>query len=189
MPATAWDVDRMPRNTRSLLIRAFGLAGAALAALPAQAATGNGASAGGSAQARVLQPVSMTNTADMRFGQIIQPATSGTVTLSPSGTLTSAGGAAGNEAIIQTSGGPAPGQFTITAAPGTFFTIYGPILFNLSNGSSTMPVTLLTGTLQVTGLSANAITYRLRVGGTLSLAANQPTGTYSGSYTLQTVYQ
>lgn len=178
----------MIRAHPALLLGTLALAGTALPE-PARAASGNGASVTGTAQARVLQPLSMANTGAMRFGQIVQPSAAGTVTLSPNGTLTSAGGAAGNELIAQTSGGPQAGDFTITSAPGTFFTVYGPISFTLSNGAATMPVTLLTGTLQQISASPTTIVYRLRVGGTLSLSANQAVGTYSGTYTLQTVYQ
>lgn len=163
--------------------------GTCLSASAALAASGSGTTVTGTAQARVLQPLSMTNTGAMRFGQIVQPSSPGTVTLSPAGTLTSAGGAAGNELIAQTSGGPQAGDFTITSAPNTLFTVYGPISFNLTNGGATMPVTLLTGTLQQVSASPTTVVYRLRVGGTLSLAANQAVGTYTGSYTLQTVYQ
>lgn len=170
------------RPALALLALASGGASPALAA--AGTATGTG-----TAQARVLQPVSMTNTAEMRFGQIIQPVTSGTVTLSPAGTVTAAGGAAGNQTIAQTGGGPAAGEFTITMAPNTAFSVYGPLSFTLTNGTSTMSVSVLTGSLQTVSQTATAITYRLRVGGTLSLAANQAVGTYTGSYTLQTVYQ
>lgn len=162
---------------------------ALLAASPAAAAPSKAPSATGTAQARVLQPVTMTNVAALRFGQIVQPATAGTVTLSPTGAISSAGGAAGGEAITQTGGGPAPGEFTITTAPGTFFNVFGPVSFTLSNGASTMSVSLLTGALQTVSQTPSTVTYRLRVGGTLSLAGNQPVGTYSGSYTLQTVYQ
>lgn len=165
------------------------LAGAALPGAVAQAATGNGASVSGTAQATVLQPVGMINTGAMQFGQIVQPTAAGTVTLSPSGTLTSTGGAAGNELVAQTGGGPQAGDFLITSAPGTLFTIFGPISFNLRNGGATMPVTLLTGALQQVSATPTVVVYRLRVGGTLSLAANQAVGTYTGTYTLQTVYQ
>lgn len=179
----------MTRQITPLLLGSLALIGMALPAPAARAATGNGKSVTGTAQATVLQPLSMTNTGPMRFGQIVQPSAAGTVTLSPSGTLTSAGGAAGNELIAQTTGGPQAGDFVITSTPGTLFTIYGPITFNLSNGAATMPVTLLTGALQQLSSSPTTVIYRLRVGGTLSLAANQAVGTYSGTYTLQTVYQ
>lgn len=179
----------MTRPLALLLLVGTMLTGSVLPGSAARAATGNGATVSGTAQATVLQPVSMTNTGAMQFGQIVQPSAAGTVTLSPAGTLTSAGGAAGNELVAQTSGGPQAGDFTITSAPNTLFTVYGPVTFNLSNGRATMPVTLLTGSLQQVSASPTAVVYRLRVGGTLSLAANQAVGTYSGTYTLQTVYQ
>lgn len=179
----------MPRPFTPPLISLLALAGAALPHSAVLAATGSGATATGTAQAAVLQPVGMINTGAMQFGQIVQPSAAGTVTINPTGALTSTGGAAGNELIAQTTGGPQAGGFTITCAPGTLFTIYGPVSFILRNGGATMPVTLLTGALQQVSSTPTIVAYRLRVGGTLSLSANQPVGTYTGTYTLQTVYQ
>lgn len=168
-----------------ILVGAAALLGTAAHAAP----SGSSASTAGTARAAVVQPVSMVNTAAMRFGQIAQPSTSGTVTLSPTGTVTGSGGAAGNQAIAQTGGGPAPGIFMITTYPNAAFSVFGPASFALSNGGQTMNVTLLTGTLQQVSSTATSMTYRLNVGGTLNMAANQAVGTYNGSYSLITVYQ
>ncbi len=158
-------------------------------AVPAQAASGNSRVLTGSAQASVVRPVTMTNTAALRFGQIARPATAGTVTISPAGTISSGGGAAGNATIAQTAGGPAPGTFQITAYPGAQFAVFGPASFNIRNGPRSMAVTLLTGSLQLLSSTSTSETWRLDVGGTLNLGANQAVGTYSGSYTLITQYQ
>lgn len=174
----------MKRFVQSLVV-AVTLTGTAAQAAPSASSS----SMTGTARASVVQPVSMVNTDALRFGQIAQPATSGTVTLSPAGTVTASGGAAGNQSIAQTGGGPAPGVFLITTYPNASFTVYGPASFTLSNSSRTMNVTLLTGSLQQVSSTPTSMTYRLNVGGTLNMAANQAVGTYNGTYSLITVYQ
>lgn len=163
---------------------------AALAGSAAQAApSANSDSITGTAQAAVVRPVSMVNTATMSFGQIARPTASGTLRLSPSGAVTATGGVTGNEAIAQTGGGPAPGVFMITTYPNANFTVFGPVTFALSNGTQAMNVTLLTGSLQQVSSTPTSVTYRLNVGGTLNMSANQAVGTYNGTYSLITVYQ
>ena len=174
----------MGRTARLVLV-----ALASLSATAAHAASGNASSATGQTQASVAQPISIVNTGALRFGEIAQPATAGTVTLRPTGTVTATGGAAGNQQITQSGAGPTPGEFTLTAAPNTAFSLFGPASFTLSNGTRTMAVTVLTGNLQVIASGATSTTYRLRVGGTLNLGASQAVGTYSGSYTIFAVYQ
>jgi hypothetical protein len=121
--------------------------------------------------------------------RLARPSTSGTLTLSPTGAVTTSGGVTGNQAIAQGSTGPTPGTFSITAGSNQAFTVFGPITFNISNGAATMPVTLLTGALQQQSNNGTTVNYLLTVGGTLSVAGNQAIGAYSGSYTLTTVYQ
>ena len=161
-------------RTATLLLAAL----AGLSATAAHAASGNGSSAPGQTQASVAQPISLVNTAALRFGDIAQPATAGTVTLSPTGVITATGGAAGNQLVAQSGAGL-----------NSSFSIFGPASFALSNGTRTMSVTVLTGNLQTIATTAVSTTYRLRVGGTLNLGASQAVGAYSGTYTLMAVYQ
>jgi hypothetical protein len=158
-------------------------------AAPVLAASNNTSQVNGTAAAAVVVPSTMTNLGDMRFGNLVQPSTAGTLTLSPTGAVTTSGGVSGNQAIAQGSTGPSPGTFSITAGSNQVFTVFGPITFSISSGASTMPVTLLTGALQKQSNNGTTANYLLSVGGTLSVGANQAIGTYVGSYTLLTVYQ
>lgn len=164
----------------------LGLAMAAPAA--AQSAPGSIA-VSGTARATVVQPIVITNTAAMSFGSIIRPTAPGTVTLSTAGTLTATGGAVGNLVTGPSGPTPAAGEFQILTAPGRAFAVFAPISFSVTNGGAAMPVSLLTGTLQTVSSTPATITYRLRVGATMTLAANQALGTYNGTYTLIAVYQ
>ncbi len=155
----------------------------------ANAASGNSTQATGSAKVAVIIPVSMTNVSALSFGQFAQPSAAGTMTISAAGAVSTTGGVTGNEAIVQTSGGRTAAKFTVTAAPGAGFTVFGPITTTLSSGSNTMTVTNLTGSLAVSSSTTNSTTYTLMIGGRLNVAANQAIGTYNGTYTLTTVYQ
>lgn len=165
------------------------LLGLAMAAPASAQSAPGGIAVSGTARATVVQPIVITNTAAMSFGSIVRPTAAGTVTLSTAGTVTATGGAAGN--LVTGASGPAPaaGEFQILSAPGRTFAVFAPIAFNLTNGGASMPVSLLTGALQTLSTTPATITYRLRVGATVTLAANQALGTYNGSYTLIAVYQ
>jgi len=188
MSACAPSRANSARRLRSWVAGALLTLGAVQAA-PALAASNNTSQISGTAAAAVVTPVSMTNLGNMRFGNLARPSTSGTLTLSPTGAVTTSGGVTGNQAIAQGSTGPTPGTFSITAGSNQAFTVFGPITFNISNGAATMPVTLLTGALQQQSNNGTTVNYLLTVGGTLSVAGNQAIGAYSGSYTLTTVYQ
>lgn len=166
------------------------LATSLLPVAPAMAASNNTSQVGGTAAVAVVSPVTMINLGDMRFGNIAQPTTAGTLTLSPTGVVTTSGGVTGNQAIAQGGTGPTPGTFAITAGSNQNFIVFGPVTFNItSSGGASMPVTLLTGALQLQSNNGTTVSYLLTVGGTLSMAGNQAIGAYSGSYTLLTVYQ
>lgn len=130
----------------------------------------------------------MTSISPMRFGQFVQPTGAGTLTLSPAGAITGTGAVNGNNLIVQTSGGPAAGVFQIVASINQGFIIYGPPSTTISNGGASMTITNLTGTLTQTSTSGGNAIWELRVGGRLNVNANQAVGTYSGTYTLTTLY-
>jgi hypothetical protein len=153
------------------------------------APSGTSSQISGSSKAVVVAPAAMSATAEMKFGQFVQPTGAGTLTLSPSGTMTGTGAVNGNQLIAQSSGGASPGAFQIIANTGQTFTVYGPITTTLSKaGGATMTITNLTGSLTQTATVGGNVYYTLNVGGTLNVGANQSVGTYTGSYTLTTIY-
>lgn len=150
------------------------------------------AQAVGSAEAQVgvLEPGAVVAVADMNFGQILQPATAGTVVLTPGSTCTTTGG-------LVRSGLCRSAQFSLMATrqararlnhPGNgTVTLTGP-------GGATMQVTNLTlGVTDMTptagGGNANLGRFQItaqngvatfRLGGTLHVGALQAAGTYTG---------
>ena len=172
------------------LCAALCLGGAWLGSGSALAApSGSSMQINGTSKAVIVTPAAMSATAEMKFGQFVQPTGSGTLILSPYGTMTGTGAVSGNQLIAQSGGGSSPGSFQIIANTGQTFSIYGPITTTLSKaGGATMTITNLTGTLTQTATVGGNIYYTLNVGGTLNVGANQSVGTYTGSYTLTTIY-
>jgi len=141
------------------------------------------ANASASASADIITPISLFNLdgTGLVFGQIV-PHSGGTVTIAPDGTRSSIGvevvpASASNAAHSQV-GGIAGNIFSISLPTGTM----------ISSGADSMAVNAFTsdpsgtGTLDVAGIK------NLNVGATLHVAASQPTGHYTGSFTLTVAY-
>lgn len=154
-------------------------ASAALCASPALAA-----SAGAPAEAVVVSPLALVNTEDLDFGTIVRGATAGTVTINANtGARTVTGGA------VAAGGTPRRAEFVGVGRPGILsFVSVGPAP-TLSNGTGGTMAT----TLAIEGgggliLFPGAGVQTFRVGGTLSVGANQQEGNYTGTFTMTVVY-
>ncbi len=160
-------------------------AGAAMASFGLGASAANAATATADATAEILQQVQIAKTADLNFGTIAPDS-------SASGTVSVAANAAGtrNCAANLTCAGAASvssAAFNVTGANGLNVDVTGlGSLTQLSDGTNNMPISLTasSNTLAMTG-SAVA----LYVGGTLTVAANQPAGVYDGQFTVNVDYQ
>jgi spore coat protein U-like protein len=145
-------------------------------------------------QVAVVTPLSFIQVEDMEFGSIIPGNVAGTVTLSPSNVRTATGG------IVLVGNGHQPGRF---AGMGTFQqrvrVRVTPVTITLTGPGPSMTVNNFVidpqGTLSQIGASPN---YRIspangifwfNVGGRLNVGANQPAGTYSGTFTATLDYQ
>ena len=151
----------------------------------------NAAQATGSAQALVIEPGSVVPLNALRFGQFMQPAAAGTLTIDINSTVTATGGVAGNQNIIQVGTGRGPGTFLLGGTPNRQTDITLPASITITNGAATMTVNTLTTNTPGTGklkLDATGSAV-LIVGATLNVAANQAVGPYSGTYTITVVFQ
>jgi len=134
------------------------------------------------ASAVILTPISITNNTALAFGDVYpDTAAGGTVLLDPTGART-AGGAA---ALGATPGAAA--QFTVSGQASALYTITLPAAaVTLTSGANNMTIDSFlsdgTGTLDGTG---NEI---INVGATLNVNANQPAGTYSGTFDVTVNY-
>jgi hypothetical protein len=135
------------------------------------------ASANASANMVAALNVSHTSMADMNFGTIYTPSVASTLVLSPAASAILAPSA--NLQIVSTSGGTAA-KFTVSAGAGSPHVNWTTGSINLTSGVNTMALDNLTCSVgtQGTNLTLVSGTADIYVGGTLHIAANQPTGTY-----------
>ena len=124
---------------------------------------------------------------DLTFGTIIPGSSSGTITITP---LTSTRSSSGGVVLVNSISGPA--TFDVTGAANSPYTVTLPNngTITISNGSNTMTVNSFSAsptsgnsTLNSQGLSS------FKVGGKLEVHANQPAGSYSGTFDVTVGYQ
>jgi len=166
---------------------AFASAAALICA--SQAFAGQSATATASATATIIQPIAITKTAELVFGNLAVGATGGTVAISTADAVTISAGStitqpAGN------AGSPAAASFNVTGESGFTYAITLPAdgTVTLTDASSnTMAVNGFTSNPGATGtLTAGSQT--LKVGATLTVGNAQAPGSYSGSFSVTVAY-
>ena len=148
----------------------------------ALAASGSTATATGTANATVVAPLQITHTAGaaINFGSFTA-GTGGSIAVSQAGAVTAGGDVGPLSGTTATAD-----AFTVIGSNLRAFTISTSTGNTVSNGTATMALVLsapTTGTLSAAG------SFTLRVGGTLTVAAAQAPGAYTGSYTVTVTYQ
>lgn len=143
----------------------------------AEAATSQGTS-----KATVTAGLTLNQTSELNFGSFFVEASAGTVIVDATGNANATGGVTMLPGIT-----PQNGVFSITGQAGRALQVTIDSSATLSNGTQTMALTLTPGTLPST-LSASGVA-NVNVGGSLAVAANQGTGTYTGSYNVTVIYQ
>ncbi|MGE5501590.1 MAG: DUF4402 domain-containing protein, partial [Ignavibacteriales bacterium] len=139
----------------------------------------------GSVTAVVDRPITFTSTATtLQFGTIYNPKSgTSTIKLDPnlaSNPITVTGG----DAIAVASPTPARVAYSIQGEGGQTFSV-STTAMNMSNGTNTLPVTLLTSTPLPTALSlspGSAGTATFYVGGQFDVTPTTPGGTYTGTF-------
>jgi hypothetical protein len=125
--------------------------------------------------------MTVTNTAPLDFGSLVPGAAAGTVVIAPAGGRTTTGGVTGVSGTF----GPGAFRVSITSGGATFF-FFLPGNATLSSGASTMTVSAFTSNPAPNSAAVpgppGALT--LNVGATLAVGANQPPGTYTGTYSI-----
>lgn len=155
---------------------AVGYAGNALAA------SDNGAS-----DAVILVPLSIAhNASSLDFGTIAPDGGGATIQVDTAGAATVTAGAA----VL--SGATSADSFTVTGQGGMSYTIGLPASIFLLSGANAMTVNSFTTNLASPATlpaGAGAQTQTLLVGGNLIVSPAQPSGTYSGTYSVTVNYQ
>ncbi len=185
-------------------MRAYAMACAVMAAFVAPvtaeaqtAADANANQSNGDASVTIGVASALSNTGDLDFGRIVATGVAGTVTVSPDGNVTNAGGTI-------PLGGAQPASFLLERDVGIQYpTGYSPILpttveiTHTADTSAKMTIRDLTSDFDRTrqififtvpgwwGLTE----YDFRVGGTLDVAADQKPGEYTGTFEIRVDFQ
>ena len=152
------------------------------------------ATAPADAQIAVVQPLSFFKVEDLDFGKIIPAAIAGQVTVAPTGARSSTNG------IILVGNTHQPASF---AGDGTFNQrvdiSLGSNTINLTGPGPSMQVnTFVIGSTPTAVLTTTPLRFRIAsatgifqfpVGATLNVGANQPKGTYTGTWSITLQYQ
>lgn len=156
------------------------LIGAAIAALAMNASAAQAASATGTAKAKILRQITLTNTSDLQYATVISGATASTVAVSTAGAATCGSG-------LTCTGTTTAANFNIAGTSGAVVVVGGDSSVTL-NGSlgGTMASTL---SYSATNVTLTATGGSFQVGGTLSVGANQAAGDYSGTFNVTANYQ
>lgn len=131
------------------------------------------------ADARVIAPLVVTQTAGMNFGDLSVGGTGGTLLIDTAGTLTPS-------ADVDTAGGTVQaGAYGVAGEAGKAYTVSFPANATLTSGGNTMTV----DTFTENSAASPTVPATFNVGGTLNVGANQPAGLYQGTYTITVNYQ
>ena len=140
----------------------------------------------GSASARIDRPVAIAKLRDLDFGTLIAGTAAGVVEVNPNNAARSVTGG-----TILAGGTVETAIFRVTAAPNTVVQITRnalPVLTH-SLGGATMNVVLLTINGTTSAIPSGTGVFDIRIGGRLSVAANQLPGAYSGTFEINANYQ
>lgn len=159
----------------------------ALTGLASTAYAQANASATATGSATIIQPISITKTADLGFGTIVKPTTGqATVTVAAAGGRTVSGGGA----VAANTTGVSAASFTVYGEGASAISVTVPSTFNMNAGTNSLVVT--TSNTGVTGSLSNAIgaqgSFVVGVGGSFNLETNTASGAYSGNLVVSVAY-
>jgi hypothetical protein len=164
---------------RTILIAAGLAAGVAA---PAAAAPVN-ATKDASGKALILIPLTLTKVADLDFGTIISSSTSGTVSIAADGSGPTVVG--GVTQVASATG--SPGQFAGAGSANEQVNLFLASPTTIKDGAGhSMPISMNLDSTSVVIDSTRA--FFVGVGGTITVAANQADGLYTGTFTVLAQY-
>ena len=150
----------------------------------------NTATQSATASAKIVAPITLTKTNDLRFGTIATSSASGTVSVAATvGAQASASGGATMVASSLDETGPA--VFTITGESDQTFSLNVKTddVIKLSNGAETMDVTLNIPSFSKANNALTGGTKTLIIGGSLAVGANQASGAYTKTFDVTVAYE
>lgn len=142
-----------------------------------------GALLSGLAFAEEPAPLVLTANSALGWGSVVATGSTGTVTVSPEGGRTAAGGVA-----LASSAGVSAVSLTVTGEPNLTFSIVLPSSATLGSGGSSMTVDSFTCAPSGSGSLGPAGSAEIRVGATLHVGSAQSQTSYSGSFDVTVAY-
>jgi len=163
---------------KHVLVVAASITAASLFATAAHAQAS--ATAAADASVTIVAPLAISKTADLAFGTIVANAESaGTVTVAPSGARSLA-------TVTALGSGESAATYNVTGDVGRAYSVDLPTEITLGDGgANSMTVDDFTHNASLT-LTGGAETFG--VGATLNVGANQPAGTYTGTFNVTVAY-
>jgi hypothetical protein len=135
-------------------------------------------SATATASATIVTPISISNTANLNFGNLGVNASAGTVVMSTAGVRSVTGGCT----LPAVAGSPAVASFTVNGVANYTYAITLPATATtISSGANNMTVDTWTSSPSSTGTLNGSGTQTLTVGATLHVAGSQAAGTYTSA--------
>lgn len=142
-------------------------------------------SATSTAAAVIIAPLTITNTVGLHFGTVMRGTTAGTVELTTAGVRTPTGGVTLSPAVPTLT----VASFTITGEPNRAYTITLPAAdVTITDGTNNMIVNTFVSNPAAGTYTPAVGSTTLLVGATLNVLANQPSGTYNGSFDVSVNY-
>ena len=137
------------------------------------------------AAVQILRPLTVQKVEDLDFGWLSAP-TGGTIILDPSdGSISTTGG------LLPLGGTPRAAQFTGAASGNAVVNIKlpnQPVTLTRAGGTETITLSKFTLDGPDKRAMARAGSFDFRVGGTLTVGANQADGNYEGTFTVTVQY-
>lgn len=130
--------------------------------------------------ATIASGLAVTSVKPLEFG-VIAPDADGSVVVFPDGRRTASGGLK----LLASGDTTFAAEFSVTGAPGATYSIALPGSVVITKGSESMTVSDFSCTAPGNLVGGSAT---LRVGATLTVPANQPSGRYEGSYNVVVNY-
>jgi hypothetical protein len=136
------------------------------------------------ASARIVSPLQITKTADLKFGNVAAGPAAGTVDMAITDVRTATGGVT----LISAGNVSNAAAFDIIGYPDATFTISLPSTILIASGANDMQVDNFVSSLGATSALDALGESALKVGATLNVDANQPVGLYTGSFDVTVAY-
>lgn len=136
------------------------------------------------ASAEIITALKIEKVTDLNLGTIAPDADVATTFV-----LTPAGLTTGSTATDMDATGRSAASFTITGEDGETFSLTIPASVTLTGGSGTDMTLTLSHDLAASGNGFSSGSATLNVGGSLALAANQGSGTYSSTINVSVAYE